>query len=274
MSGDGSKTEKPPSEAAHRLNERRLHAIRDLEELAEQVAVGELDEAMAERLRAGYQAELEAVDRALEGAESETPIESPAATHPAGRSRGRALVGAFLLIGAFTVVILLAAQTFRSDGDAGPSTPSDVAAIDDATLEQMEELLASHPDSPGMQLALADLYFERGDYGSAIDHYLAAAAGELTPEEEGRTLGRIGWMAYSTGQLDPAVGYLNASLEADPGYDEGKLFLAMVLLEGFGDAAGAIPLLEEILSLPDLNDEMRSAVEAAADEARSALETP
>jgi cytochrome c-type biogenesis protein CcmH/NrfG len=248
------------------LEERRGHALRDLAELDVQVAAGELDEATAARLRAGYEAELEAVEQ----------LASHAAPAPAleGRSPQRAIAGSLVLIGALTVVILVAAQTFRSDGGPAPQAPSATSAIDEETLNQIEELLATHPDSPGMRVALADLYFERGDFASAIDHYLAAVEGELTPEEEGRTLGRIGWMAYSTGQLGPAVEYLHASLEADPGYDEGKLFLAMVLFEGFGDAGGAVELFEEILALPDLNDEMRRAVEAAADEARAALESP
>jgi cytochrome c-type biogenesis protein CcmH/NrfG len=266
VSGDQESNGTVPVDAPAPLEERRRHALRDLEELAEQVAAGELDEATAQSLREGYEAELAAVKQPAAGPEPGSPSE--------GRSARRAVAGSLLLIGALTVVILLAAETFRSDGDAGSQASPDVTAIDAATIEQMEEVLASHPDSPGMRLALADLYFEQGDFGSAIDHYLVAAAGEQTPEEESRTLGRIGWMAYSTGQLDPAVGYLRASLEADPGYSEGKLFLAMVLFEGFGDAAGAIPLFEEILELPDLQGDIRRAVEAAVEEARSAVESP
>ncbi len=255
------------SEAKQRLVERRQHALRDLDELAEQVASGELDEATAARLRAGYEAELEAVDRGQQGSESGVPTE--------GRSSRRAIAGALLLIAAFTGVILLASQTFRSGGDPSPQAPSDVAAIDGATLEQMEEIVASHPDTPAMRLALADLYFERANYSSAIDHYLVVLSeSELTDEEESRALGRIGWMAYSTGQLEPAVTYLRASLVANPEYMEGKLFLAMVLFEGFGDAAGAVPLFEEILEVPNLHDDMRLAVEAAAEEARAALDSP
>jgi tetratricopeptide (TPR) repeat protein len=177
-------------------------------------------------------------------------------------------------MGAFTVIILLAAQVFRSEGGAGPQSEPGSSAIDAATLEQMEAIIASHPDSPGMRLALADLYFEQGQYSSAIDHYLSALEGELTPEEEARTLGRIGWMAYGTGQVDAAATYLRASLVADPAYSEGKLFLAMVLFEGMGDPAAALPLFEEILELPDLNQEMRSAVEATTAEAREALQSP
>ena len=273
MSRDKSRTGTGPplSEEARRLNERRLHALRDLEELAEQVAIGELDEQTADRLRAGYQSELEAVELALQGAEPVRPAEVSRAAEPAERSRGRAMTGAFLLIGAFTVVILLAAQTFRSDGDPGPATPSDVATVDGALLEEMEDVVAAHPDNIGMRMALADLYFDQGEYGSAIDHYVVVLAGEMTVEEESRTLGRIGWMAYSTGQTGVAVDYLNASLTADPEYAEGKLFLGLVKLYGLEDAAGALPLLEEVLALPGLGDGIRIEVEAAVNDARSVV---
>lgn len=250
------------------LQERRSHALRDLEELSEQVAIGELDEATAAELRAGYEAELAAVEREA------TQPEVAAPADPGGRSSRRALIGALLLIGAFTVVIIVAAQVFRSDGGSSSQAEPDTGGMDAAALAELEEVVAAHPDVPGMRLALADLYFEQGDYGSAVDHYLTVLSGKMTVEEESHTLGRIGWMAYSTGQVGAAVDYLNASLTADPNYSEGKLFLGMVRLYGLEDAAGAIPLLEEVLALPDLTSDVRSQVEMAVNDARSVLGTP
>ncbi len=261
MSG-GETSGLPPA-----LEERRRHAQRDLAELAEQVEAGELDEATAERLRAGYEAELAAVEQ---GASDPVPVDIPTE----GRSTGRAIAGTFILIGALTVVILLAAQVFRSDDGPGPQAGSDVSTLDAAAIAEMEEVVAAHPDVPGMRLALADLYFEQGDYGSAIDHYLTVLSGEMTIQEESHTLGRIGWMAYSTGQIDAAVDYLNASLTADPDYGEGKLFLGFVKLYGLEDAAGALVLLEEVRALPDLADNIRLEVEAAIVDAESVLEGP
>jgi len=261
------------------MEERRRHALRDLEELAEQVAAGELDGETAERLRAGYEAELAAVEQfaadehVTDGEPAAPGVES--ATAPAeGRSPQRTMVGAFVLIGALTVIILLAAQVFRSDPDPSPQTPSDVAAIDGASAEEMESIVAAHPESVGMRLALADLYFEQGDYSSAIDHYLVVTNGELSLQEESRTLGRIGWMAYSTGQTESAVQFINNSLELNPDYYEGKLFLGLVSLYGLEDPAAAIPLLEEVNALPDLGDQLRAEVEAALAEARAGVESP
>lgn len=248
------------------LADRRRHALRDLEELTEQVAAGELDEATAETLRAGYEAELAAVEQLASGLTPAAPLE--------GRSPQRAMIGALILIGSLTVIILLAAQVFGSDDGPGSQAPSDAAALDGGSFEEMEEVVAAHPDSVGMRLALADLYFEQGEYGSAIDHYLQVSGGELTPAEESRTLGRIGWMAYSTGQVGSAVEFLNNSLEIDPEYHEGKLFLGMVNLYGLEDPAAAIPLLEEVLALSGLGEQIKAEVETALGDARASLESP
>jgi tetratricopeptide (TPR) repeat protein len=259
------------------LEERRRYAQRDLEELAEQVAAGELDEAAAGKLRAGYEAELAAVEQTA-GVPAQVTAKTPdRAPDPPleGRSTGRAIAGTFILIGALTVVILVAAQVFRSDDSPGPQAGSDeISALDAAAIAEMEEVVAAHPDVPGMRLALADLYFEKGDYGSAIDHYLTVLSGEMTVEEESHTLGRIGWMAYATGQVEPAVEYLEASLRTDPQYSEGKLFLGIVRLYGLEDAAGALPLLEEVRALPDLSEDIRGEVETAIEDATSVLEAP
>jgi tetratricopeptide (TPR) repeat protein len=247
------------------LADRRRHALRDLDELAEQVADGELDEATAESLRAGYEAELATVEQLAAGDTPAAPVE--------GRSPKRALVGASVLVGSLTVIILLAAQVFRSD-DAPSSPAPTVAAALDGSIEEMEAVVAAHPESVGMRLALADRYFEQGEYGSAIDHYLQVTGGELTPDEESRTLGRIGWMAYSTGQVGSAVEFVNNSLEVNPDYHEGKLFLGMISLYGLEDAAAAIPLFEEVLGLPGLGEQIKAEVEAALAEARASVDSP
>jgi hypothetical protein len=76
-------------------------------------------------------------------------------------------------------------------------------------------------------------------------------------------------MAYQTGQPEAAKQYLENSLTVDPTNQETKLFLGFVLLYGLDDAEGAIPLLEEIVAIPDLPSELLHSVEAALDEARN-----
>jgi len=276
----GSKRRRGPSgsQLPAALAERRSHALRDLEELDEQVATGELDDETAARLRAGYEAELAAVELAAEkapAAPAEPAIsgDQPEAGAPEGRSPKRAIVGALALIGVLTVVIFAAAQVFRSDPEPAPQTPAD-AAIDGASAEEMENIVAANPEAVGMRLALADLYFEAGEYASAIDHYLQVTNGELSVEQESRTLGRIGWMAYATGQVESAVQFINNSLELNPAYDEGKLFLGLVSLYGLEDPAAALPLLEEVNAIPELGDQLRAEVEVALEQARAGVGSP
>jgi tetratricopeptide (TPR) repeat protein len=135
--------------------------------------------------------------------------------------------------------------------------------------EQLEAIVAQNPDINAMRLALANRYFEEQDYGKALDHYLTVAENNPTPSEEGLALSRIGWMAYQTGQPEAAKQYLENSLTVDPTNQETKLFLGFVLLYGLDDAEGAIPLLEEIVAIPDLPSELLHSVEAALDEARN-----
>ncbi len=74
-------------------------------------------------------------------------------------------------------------------------------------------------------------------------------------------------MAFITGQLDAAEGYLTRSVDVDPANVEGRLFLGYLLFFGLDDPAGAIPLLEEVLAWPDLGEELRAEVEQMLDSA-------
>ena len=81
---------------------RRRHARRDLEELEEQVAAGEIDEETAARLRSGYERELAA---------SNAPAERTMPAIPR-----RALIGTVLALAVFTVAAGVAAVWGRRTG--------------------------------------------------------------------------------------------------------------------------------------------------------------
>lgn len=258
------------------LEERLEIATRDLTELAEQVEAGEIDEATAETLRTNYQAEVDSVEAELESlpapnkkqiAESEPPP-----TGMQSRSTRRAVVGSVLVIAALSVAIFLAA----GDIDSSPATTAAGSAApggltvdpDSVSNEQLEEVVAQNPTINAMRMALADRYFEEEDYGNALDHYLTIAGNNPTPAEEGRSLTRIGWMAYTTGQPEAAEQYLQTSLTVDPTNDETKLFLGFVLLYGMEDPDAALPWLEEVAEIPELPPSILAQVETAIAEAR------
>lgn len=259
------------SGTAGALEERRRIVLRDLEELAEQVADGEIDEATASRLEAGYRAELAEVERALKARPSRLPkaeseVAKPAKTAaPAAWTRHIVwAMGAAVLV--LTGVIVFLATRSGGDGAAAATTTQAGALPDD--IAELEAVVAAHPESNAMRLTLAGLYFDRGDYLEAMEHYLAVLDNSPTAEEEAMALARVGWMAYITEQPQTAVAYLEQSIAKDPSYGEAKLFLGVVLLYGMEDPAAALPLLEEVLAMSDLPGELRPEVEQMVAEAR------
>jgi tetratricopeptide (TPR) repeat protein len=242
--------------------------VRDLAELADQISIGEIDAATGDTLETGYRAELAAIDAALAGLKDGADGgESPATLSPR-----RAFIGAGALIAAFTVAIAFIG------GDTVPSQQGAAAGVDatprsappsDGSLEAMEQVVAENPEDVQLRLAVADAYFQREEYSPSLSHYLAALEAGPTPQQESIALGRVGWMAFITGQPDAADQYLTRSLDVDPGNVEGSLFLGYVRLLGFDDPDGAIPLLEDVLEYPDLDAELRAAVEETLESARS-----
>jgi tetratricopeptide (TPR) repeat protein len=251
------------------LEERRGHVEQDLLELAGQVDAGEIDEATAARLEAAYRAELAEMDEVLAGL-AKQPEDHPEPGF--GVSMRRAVIGTGALLVAFTIAIaFIGGDTVPSQqGAAEGVDPTPLGGSADGSLETMEQVVAANPDNVALRLAVADAYFQREQYSSALGHYLAVLEdGSPTAQEESVALGRVGWMAFITGQLDAADQYLTTSLEVDPGNVEGSLFLGFVRLFGFDDPDGAIPLLEDVLAYPDLGAELRAEVEDALDRARS-----
>ena len=258
------------------LAERRDHAMRDLVELADQVETGEIDDATAARLRARYRAELEAVDAAL-AAPRKQQAAKPGQTAAVAKRRlspRRAIVGTLLLMAAFTLVIVMVGGSdvpSRQGAASGASADAPPAlAADPGSLAELEAVVAANPEVVGMRMALADLYFQERQYSPALTHYLTILEGEPTAQEESVALGRVGWMAFVTDQPESAATYLRNSVGVDPNNVEGRLFLGYVLFYGLDDAEGAIPLLEEVLALPDIDPELRADVEGTLGLARAA----
>jgi tetratricopeptide (TPR) repeat protein len=271
------------------LEDRVDHARRDLEELAAQVEEGEIDHETAARLESRYRLELAEADEALAAlsedggasrrdrrAEKRTAASSVAvAADGAGGSPARLPTRGLVGLGAAAVVLTVLIVIIGSGGDdepaSAPATGTDpTVAVDPGQdpLAQMEAAVAANPEVNGMRLALAGLYFDRGEYLPAMEHYLAVLDNEPTQEEEALSLARVGWMAYVSGQPETAAAYLSSAVQLDPAYGEAKLFYGVVLLYGLEDPAGAIPVLEDVLALADLPASIRPDVENMLAEAR------
>lgn len=252
------------SASERRRREQMSQAHADIEAVAEQVADGELDPETAAELTARYQSEIAALERRIE--------EEPASD----RLDRRRVVGTLLLIGAFVLVSIVAFGAIRPrQGGFVTGDGVDGVELDSVSNEQMEAVIAANADLPqvaGMEVALGDRYFDEGAYSDALPHYLSALDGQLDGTRRARALARVGWMTFASGRADLAELYLGEALETDPGYQESRLFLGLVLLDG-GRAREALDQLEPLLASGALPDELRPDVEAAVELARAQAES-
>ncbi len=254
--------------AAERIEDRKRQVLQDLAELADQVAVGEVEAGTAQRLRGLYERELVEIGRALsaidgpDASQHDAPEDDVA---PLGSLRAVAVSGAVLLI-VLTGLIVWAGGGLGSDSsdDDGASTAPTGAAgsinVDSMSIEELEQSLADFPDSAVVRLALADRYLVAGDQLVALEHYLVVASGDAAPEARSRAMARVGYLSYVTGQHESARETLLESISFDPGNTEAMLYLGYVFWEGLGDEAAAIPYFESVIADPSMPPEVVAAV--------------
>lgn len=252
-----------------RLEAQRTQAEADIAGVEAQVEAGELDPITAADLISCYRQEIATTSLEL-GRQDDPDSETG--------SKRRTWVGAAVLMGAFALAALLAAQAIepRQAGSfiTGGSDQAAPVNPDDITNEQMEAVIAANPDLPevaSMRAALANRYFTEGDFSAALEHYLEALAGRLVPTQRAQALGRVGWMTYASGRTDLAQQYVDEALRTDPGYGEGTLFLALIELYGNDDPAAALTLLEQLAARDDLPADIRAQVEESVADATGRL---
>lgn len=261
-------SERPPpgSDPVRVRLERQLQqAGADIEAVREQMETGELDEETGARLEAGYRQEAANLRSRIDDLPDPEPA-APAGA-PAVALSGRRFVGALVLIGAVVAVVVFAGSAIRPRHEGSVPAP-DAAPVDldSVTNEQLEAVIAANPDNPeiaGMRVALANRYFEEGDFSPAVEHYLTALAGTLPADRRAQALGRIGWMTYLSGETDTAERYLEEALTTEPDYGEGQFFYALLLLDGRQEPCRALPLLEAVAARQDIPGTVRAEVESA-----------
>ena len=184
------------------------------------------------------------------------------------QSRKRMLIGGLMLAGVFGSIVVVAG--FFLQDRAGPATG--VANLDTQDLssvsnETMEGVVAANLDNPqinAMRLALAERYYEIGDYRSAFPHYLAVAESKRASDGESvAALVRLGWMAWDgNGAADAAIGMFDQALAIDATSSTARYLKGQVLWCGANDTEGAAGLFAEVLADGELPDESRARVEA------------
>jgi cytochrome c-type biogenesis protein CcmH len=190
-----------------------------------------------------------------------TPDDRPPATPT------RRLVGALILVGGLVVIVLVADALLQDRaGPAEGAADVTVENLDDVSNETMEAVIAANLDNPqinGMRLALAERYFEAGDYQAAFPHYLQVAQHEMsTPEEATTALVRLGWMVYDgNGELETAIALLDEALQISPG-SWGALYWKGQVLWCAGENDQAVELFELVLADNEVEEPTRPQVEA------------
>ena len=274
--------------AYRRAREQHDQALRDLVELDEQVAAGELPAARAAVLRGHYEAEAATALAALDvlAASDESPSravttgEDPAtaqddtvpsqdATRPPWWRDSRRLTA---VVGGVAVVVLLVVGVTRSVQPRPPGgfvTGNEAAGasgagrdLSEVTIEEMAEVVQDNPDVVPMRLALAHRYLDDGQYDRAVDHYMQVLERQDDPE----AMSHLGWLMYLDDKLDLAVPLLEESLDRRPTDPEAQWFMANVRLYGQRRPDQALRLLEQLLNRGDLG-EQRDVVRQAIDDA-------
>ena len=225
-----------------RLEQRRDSALEDLVDLRRQIADGEIDPDIAERLRARYEADT---------ADAMGDLDRLTDDSAAGRSKRRVLVGTGVFLGAAALITLALVNAVEPRPDGGFVTGGVAAEVAEGGVvdlsaisnERMEEVVAANPEVLSMRLALARRYVEAGDFSAALPHYLYVLERETDPE----ALLYLGWMTYLSGEAETGISLLEESLAIEPDDLLAQWFLANALYYGTGDKAAAAPLLESVI---------------------------
>lgn len=177
------------------------------------------------------------------------PLDTTTTSAPGSR---RKLVGGLILAGALGAAVVVAGF-FIQDRDIGPllgvANPNtdDLSQVSNQTLEAV---VAANPEVVGMRLALAERYFEEGNYRAAFPHYLEVAETETaTGEELVVALVRLGWMAWDGNrETETALGLLDQALAVDGGSPTALYLKGQVLWCGRDDPEQAATIFAQVLA--------------------------
>jgi tetratricopeptide (TPR) repeat protein len=253
---------------AERIREQLAQVERDLAEIDVQVDMGEIDDETASLLRSRYQNEREQLLGQLEATDETAP-------EPAAESfiTGRRLVGVVILAIAAAVVTFGVVEAVGRTEPATGGVASEVGTengvnLDDISNEEMEGVVAQNPAIAPMRLALADRYFDDGDFGNALDHYMYVL--ETLDVEDPVALANVGWMTYLSGVPDVAATFVERSIAVQPDGGIAFWYLANIRFSGLGDVAGAAEPLQRLLDYDNLPDDLRVEAEALLSEVQAA----
>ncbi|MGA7271040.1 MAG: hypothetical protein WB239_08205, partial [Acidimicrobiia bacterium] len=198
--------------------------------------------------------------------------EARAQPTPLPRSRRRVVVGAVVMVLSLAAIVVVAGAFVVDRPGAGSGVAGLKGDPSQYSNETLAAVIAANKDNPlidGMRLALAERYFNQGDYQSAFPYYMDVASSDKASTDQVATaLTRLGWMAYvGNGQVDAALDLLRRARSLVPD-DPFPLYMeALVTWCGKGDAASAAPSLKKVLDSPDLDPSIRDQIQSEYEQA-------
>ncbi len=232
---------------------RLAQATQDLEELEHQLAEEEIPPSEGQKLREIYLQEMEEARLWLtEEASARTDNEAPPGPRRESTrfwNPGRVTVA--VILGAAAIVLVISVGWFtqpEEDQSAAGGEAFDPSRYSNETMEAVITANDQHPQINGMRMALAERYFQAGDFSGAFPHYRGVLEHNPTSDEEADALSRLGWMAWvGSEEVALAIETLDRALETVPGHPQALYFKAIVLWCGSGQPTEAVPLLERVI---------------------------
>ncbi len=244
-----------------RLEEAAAQARRDLAELDEQLATGEIDEGTGRRLRSRYSSDLESAVEGLAHAPDDPPP---------GRSKGRMLIGAAVLTVGIGLAVGLVGHFIQTPDDATLTGIASNPEFDPANFsnETLEATLLSFEGNPQaieqtmpMRFRLAERYFETQEFEKAFEHYRRIIESNPAPDLASAALTRVAWIVWvGNGLTELALQTVDQALAAAPENSEAAYVKAEILWCGLGDPEAAVPLLEGVLASDQIEESVRAQV--------------
>lgn len=149
------------------------------------------------------------------------------------------------------------------------SEPVGLVSMDDVSDDELEGLLDTYRNDsafadeiPGVTLLLAERYFTVAAYDRAFALYAEVIENtNARPKQFALALSRISWIGWLTnGDTAAALTNLDRALSIDPDNSETAYIKGQILWCGAGRADAAIVLFDQVLSAPDLTEEVRAQV--------------
>lgn len=115
----------------------------------------------------------------------------------------------------------------------------------DANAAPLLRQLQSDPGNPDLLASLGNLYYDAGQYTTAIDYYARALKARPSDADVRTDLGTAWWYL---GDSDAAIAQFTQALASRPNNPNTLFNLGIVLWRGKGDAAGAIAEWNKLLA--------------------------